>query len=49
MVTTLAGEIRLVEPGLFARNHGPMTPVGLIVKHAAYGVVVALVDVALAA
>lgn len=32
-----------VEPGLFARNCGPMTPMGLLVGHAIYGRVVALV------
>lgn len=49
VVTTVAGEVRLVEPGLFAKNYGPMTPVGLLMGHAAYGVVVALIYAALAA
>lgn len=43
VVTTTAGEVRLVEPGIFARNYGPMTPVGLLIGHVIYGLVVALV------
>lgn len=42
-VTIDDGEVRIAEPGLFARNYGPMTPMGLIVGHALYGLVVALV------
>jgi hypothetical protein len=42
-VTTTAGEIRLLEPGLFAKNYGPMTPMGLLIGHVIYGLVVALV------
>ena len=48
VVTTVGGEVRLVEPGLFAKNYGPMTPMGLIVGHVLYGLVVALVYGALA-
>jgi hypothetical protein len=43
VVTTVAGEVRLIEPGLFARNYGPMTPVGLVAGHVVYGAVLALV------
>ena len=46
--TTIAGEVRIAEPGLFAKNYGSMTPVGLLVGHALYGVVVALIYGALA-
>lgn len=48
VVTTAGGEVQLVEPGLFAKNYGPMTPLGLLVGHIAYGLVVALVYSALA-
>lgn len=43
VVTTTADGVRLVEPGLFAKNYGPMTPMGLVVGHVVYGLVVALV------
>jgi hypothetical protein len=43
VVTTVGGEVRLIEPGLFAKNYGPMTPMGLLVGHVIYGLVVALV------
>lgn len=42
-VTEEAAEIRIVEPGLFAKNYGRMTPVGLLVGHALYGLVVGAV------
>ncbi|MEX2549010.1 MAG: hypothetical protein WD638_02185 [Nitriliruptoraceae bacterium] len=48
VVTTVSGEVRVVEPGLFAKNYGPMTPMGLLVGHVIYGLVVALVYGALA-
>lgn len=48
VVTTSANGVRLVEPGLFAKNYGPMTPMGLVVGHVIYGLVVALVYGALA-
>lgn len=43
-----AGDLRIVEPGPFAKNYGPMTPMGLIVGHVLYGLVAALVYSALA-
>ena len=43
VVSSTGGEVRLVEPGLFAKNYGPMTPMGLIIGHVIYGLVVALV------
>lgn len=43
IVTSKEGEIRIIEPGLFAKNYGPMTPIGLIVGHVVYGLVVALI------
>jgi len=43
VVTTTSGEVRLIEPGLFAKNYGAMTPLGLIIGHVIYGLVVALV------
>ncbi len=43
VVTATAGEVRIVEPGLFAKNYGPMTPIGLVAGHVVYGLVVALV------
>lgn len=42
-VTERGGEVRLLEPGLFAKNYGPMTPMGLVIGHVVYGLVVALV------
>lgn len=48
VVHATAGEVRLVEPGLFAKNYGSMTPVGLLMGHAVYGLVAALVYNALA-
>jgi hypothetical protein len=35
--------LQLRPPGLFGRNYGAMTPVGIIVTHVAYGLVVGLV------
>ncbi len=43
VVTTTPGELRIVEPGLFAKNYGPMTPMGLLVGHVVFGLVVGLV------
>ncbi len=37
------GEVRLAKPGLFGKNWGGMTPVGLVMGHAVYGLVMALV------
>lgn len=42
-VTQTAGGVRLLAPGLFAKNYGAMTPVGLVIGHIVYGLVVALV------
>lgn len=35
--------LRIAEPGFFGRNYGAGTPMGLIMGHALYGLVVALV------
>ena len=43
VATLTGGESTLVEPGLFARNYGPMTPIGLVMGHVIFGLVVALV------
>ena len=48
VLTTTGGETTLVEPGIFARNYGPMTPVGLVMGHVIFGLVVALVYGAIA-
>lgn len=48
VVTDADGEVRLLAPGLFAKNYGVMTPVGLVIGHVVYGLVVALVYNALA-
>jgi uncharacterized membrane protein YagU involved in acid resistance len=48
VLTTTGGETSLVEPGMFARNYGPMTPVGLVMGHVIFGLVVALVYGAIA-
>ncbi|MFU8840100.1 MAG: DUF6789 family protein [Nitriliruptoraceae bacterium] len=48
VATLTGGEPTLVAPGLFARNYGPMTPVGLVMGHVLFGLVVALVYGALA-
>ena len=42
-VTVDDGEVRIAEPGLFAKNYGPMTPMGLLIGHALYGLAAALV------
>ena len=42
-VTVDGGQLALSAPGLFGAKWGGMTPVGLIVGHILYGVVVALV------
>lgn len=47
MTTDADGEVRLLAPGLFAKNYGVMTPVGLVIGHVVYGLVVALVYSAL--
>lgn len=36
------GEIRLSAPGLMGKNWGAMTPMGVLMGHAVYGVVIAL-------
>jgi hypothetical protein len=43
----IAGSVQLGAPGLFGSNWGAMTPVGLLLGHVVYGVVVALVYQAL--
>ena len=48
VLTMTGGEATLVEPGIFARNYGPMTPIGLVMGHVVFGVVVALVYSAIA-
>lgn len=35
--------LRIAEPGFFGRNYGDGTPMGLVMGHAVYGLVVALV------
>ncbi len=42
------GSLRIEEPGFFGVNYGSGTPVGLLMGHAAFGIVVALVYGALA-
>lgn len=37
------GEVRLAEPGFFGSGWGAMTPFGILMGHAVYGLVVALV------
>lgn len=46
-VTVDAGEVHLSAPGPFGAAWGGMTPVGMTMGHAVYGVVVALVYKAL--
>lgn len=46
-VDTSGGVVVLSQPGLFGSHWGSMTPVGLIVGHVVYGLVVALVYAAL--
>lgn len=48
VLTVTGGEATLVEPGIFARNYGPMTPAGLVMGHVVFGLVVALVYGAIA-
>jgi len=36
------GEIRLSSPGIMGKNWGAMTPIGVLMGHAVYGVVLAL-------
>lgn len=43
MVRSDASGLRIAEPGFFGRNYGGATPIGLIMGHAGYGLVVALV------
>jgi hypothetical protein len=31
------GQVRLLEPGLSAKNYGPMTPIELMIGHVVYG------------
>lgn len=42
-VSTHDGEVHLSAPGLFAGNWSRTTPVGIVVGHAVYGIVLALV------
>lgn len=37
-----SGEVRLSSPGLMGKNWGSMTPMGVLMGHAVYGVVLAL-------
>lgn len=37
-----SGEVRLSSPGVMGKNWGSMTPMGVLMGHAVYGVVVAL-------
>jgi hypothetical protein len=43
VVTQDGRQVRLLEPGLFDKNYGPLTPLGLVIGHVVYGLVVALV------
>lgn len=43
VVTEEAGEIRIAAPGFFGIKWGVMTPMGMIVGHVVFGVVVALI------
>lgn len=47
-VRTAEPEVRLRSPGLFAHRYGAITPVGVLMAHAVYGVVVGVVYGALA-
>lgn len=38
-----ADGIHIAQPGLFAKNYGAMTPVGLLMGHAVFGLVVGIV------
>jgi hypothetical protein len=42
-VSTINGEVHLSAPGVFGAAWGGMTPVGLLIGHAVYGIVLALV------
>ena len=46
-VDTTAGQVRLAAPGLLGSHWGGMTPIGLVLGHIVYGLVVALVYQAL--
>lgn len=39
--------IHIAEPGLFGKNYGSMTPMGLLMGHAVFGIVVGLVYTAI--
>lgn len=43
MVVESAGEVAVVAPGVFGKNWGGMTPAGMLMGHAIYGLVLALV------
>lgn len=45
--STGSGEVHLDPPGLFAHNMGKATPVGLVMGHVLYGLVLAIVYAAL--
>lgn len=45
--TAEEGRLRLREPGLFGRNYGGTTPVGIVAGHVLYGLIAALVYAAL--
>lgn len=42
-VEVRGGQLRIAEPGFFAKNWGGATPMGIVVGHVIYGLVVALV------
>lgn len=42
-VTERAGEVRVAAPGMLGSRWGQMTPIGILMGHAIYGVVLALV------
>ncbi len=42
------GEVEVAAPGILGKNWGAMTPVGFIMGHAVYGLVLALVYSAVA-
>ncbi len=44
-----SGDLRLEPPGLYGRNYGRLTPVGVLMTHVIYGLVVGFVYAALVA
>ena len=49
VVQEVGGEVRLSGPGVLGKDWGGMTPAGLLMGHAVYGLVLALVYTAVAA